>query len=94
MAIRRARNLSQEGLADVFGCHRTYVGGLERGERNVSLRVVERFAAILGVVPVSLLVEPADLDQERPARSGPAVASRHVAVPGSVRSLTVVGPDG
>lgn len=54
-ALRRARRLSQEELADELGVHRTYMGGLERGERNLTLRTLERLAARLGVDPVSLL---------------------------------------
>ena len=54
-ALRRARGLSQEELADELGVHRTYMGGLERGERNLTLRTLERLAARLGVDPVSLL---------------------------------------
>lgn len=61
-AIRRSRGLSQEAFADVIGYHRTYVGGLERGERNVSLRVLERLASTLEVNPLALLVEPTDAD--------------------------------
>jgi transcriptional regulator with XRE-family HTH domain len=54
-AYRKARGLSQEGLADVLGVHRTYMGGVERGERNLTLRSVERIAAKLGVDPLALL---------------------------------------
>ena len=54
-AIRRHRGLSQEAFADLLGFHRTYVGGLERGERNVSLRGIERLAESLGVDPMTLL---------------------------------------
>ena len=54
-AYRVARGLSQEAFADVVGVHRTYMGGLERGERNVTLRSVERLAAKLGVEPLTLL---------------------------------------
>ena len=54
-AWREERGISQEGLADVLGVHRTYVGGIERGERNLSLRSVERLADALGVVPLDLL---------------------------------------
>jgi len=55
---RLAEGLSQEAFADVLGIHRTYVGGLERGERNVTLRTVERFADRLGVSPDALLQAP------------------------------------
>ena len=56
-AIRIDRGLSQEELAEVLHVHRTYVGGLERGERNLSLRSVERLAAGLGVTPERLLFD-------------------------------------
>jgi transcriptional regulator with XRE-family HTH domain len=52
---RVARGLSQEQFAEVLGFHRTYVGGLERGERNLSLQGVERLAAAIGVDPLALL---------------------------------------
>jgi transcriptional regulator with XRE-family HTH domain len=54
-AIREAAGLSQEAFAERLGVHRTYVGGLERGERNLTLQTVERFAATLGVDPLTLL---------------------------------------
>lgn len=52
---RTQRGLSQEAFADLLGYHRTYVGGLERGERNLSLRSVERIAQALSVDPLELL---------------------------------------
>ena len=55
LAYRRAREMSQERLAEVLGVHRTYMGGIERGERNLTLKSVERIADCLGVDPVSLL---------------------------------------
>lgn len=55
-AWRTKKGLSQEAFADVLGYHRTYVGGLERGERNVTLKSLERIASILRVDPVVLLV--------------------------------------
>lgn len=48
-ALRASQGLSQEALADLAGLHRTYVGSIERKERNVSLDNVERLAQALGV---------------------------------------------
>lgn len=47
--IRTERGISQEELARAVGVHRTYLGGVERGERNLTLRSVERLAERLGV---------------------------------------------
>jgi transcriptional regulator with XRE-family HTH domain len=54
-AYRREHGLSQEAFADMVGVHRTYMGGLERGERNLTLRSVERIAQRIGVTPSELL---------------------------------------
>jgi len=56
--LRRERGLSQEDLADEIGVHRTYMGGVERGERNLTLRSLERLADRLGVSPLGLLEDP------------------------------------
>jgi transcriptional regulator with XRE-family HTH domain len=54
-AYRTARGLSQEALADLLGFHRTYMSGVERGVRNLTLKSVERLAEQLDIDPVDLL---------------------------------------
>ena len=54
-AYRLARGLSQEAFAETLGWHRTYVGGLERGERNLTLRALERVAEALELEPIDLV---------------------------------------
>ena len=54
-AYREARGWSQEGFAEELGVHRTYLGALERGERNLTLRSLERLAEALGIGPLELL---------------------------------------
>lgn len=54
---RLTRGLSQESFAEVLGVHRTYMGGLERGEHNLTLRSVERIAGRLEVDALGLLME-------------------------------------
>lgn len=54
-AARKALRVSQEKLAEDAGLHRTYVGSIERAERNVSLDNIERLAIALHLQPWQLL---------------------------------------
>ena len=49
------KGMSQEQLAELADLHRNYVGGIERGERNVALRNILKLARALGVTPAKLL---------------------------------------
>ena len=53
--LRADHGLSQEQFADRTGIHRTYIGGIERGERNVTLQTLERLALAFDLDPVELL---------------------------------------
>lgn len=63
-AYRVANALSQEELADMCGLHRTYVGSVERGERNVTLSTLEMLASVVGV-PVAQLLSGKTLKHDR-----------------------------
>lgn len=54
-AIRKMRHFSQEELAEKCELHRTYIGGIERGERNVALLNILKIAQALEVHPSELL---------------------------------------
>lgn len=54
-ALRASKGFSQEDLADHCGLHRTYIGSVERGERNISLENIERLSTALGVTAPQLL---------------------------------------
>lgn len=44
---RTKKNLSQEGLANLAGVHRTYIGMIERAEKNITLENIEKIAKAL-----------------------------------------------
>ncbi len=56
--VRRARSklsMSQDELADKCDLHRTYIGGIERAERNITLQSLEKIADALGLSPKDLI---------------------------------------
>lgn len=53
--LRKDRGLSQEAFAGLCGLDRTYIGGVERGERNISLRNIEIIAKALGISVFDLM---------------------------------------
>ncbi len=55
--LRRERGWSQEEFADRVGVHRTYMGSVERGERNLSLLNIGRIADALQVTLTALMAE-------------------------------------
>jgi transcriptional regulator with XRE-family HTH domain len=57
LTYRKQKQLSQEDLAQVCGLHRTYIGSVERCERNVTLSTLETLSAALDVSVPDLLTE-------------------------------------
>lgn len=63
MRVRRQYlGISQEKLAEMAGLHRTYIGGIERAERNVSIDNIEKIANALQFDVLNLLATPGDID--------------------------------
>jgi len=62
--IKRCRNqlgISQEKLAERVGLHRTYIGGIERGERNITLDSLQIIASALNISVIELITEKKDV---------------------------------
>ena len=53
--LRRAKGFSQEAFADACGLDRTYIGGIERGERNLALRNIAAIATALDLSIAELM---------------------------------------
>ncbi len=63
IAFRREKQISQEELAERCNLHRTYIGSVERGERNVTLSTLEVLAQAVGV-SIPLLLTPTNHDKK------------------------------
>ena len=61
---RTAQNLSQEKLAELSGCHPTYIGQVEIGEKNATLESIEKISSALKV-PLSQLFEKLGADEPK-----------------------------
>ena len=85
MAFRERHSLSQEAFADRCNLHRTYIGSIERYERNVSLKTLEGIAKAIGV-PLFQLFIPAALQPM------PAVAPVDNGVDGHKRAMVPPPP--
>lgn len=64
-SLRKAKNISQEELADLCNIHRTYIGSVERCERNVTLSTLELLANALSVSVVQLLTPMVDVTESK-----------------------------
>jgi transcriptional regulator with XRE-family HTH domain len=68
--FRQRAGLSQEALADIAGLHRTYIGSVERGERNVSLLNIHVLAGALKATASELIRTAEQIRQQHPTRGG------------------------
>lgn len=59
---RKLKSLSQEELADLCDLHRTYIGSVERGERNITLLNAEKIAQSLDEPLISFFMENVEKD--------------------------------
>lgn len=64
-AHRRSLGMSQEQFADALNHNRTYIGAIERGDRNLTLCTVEKFASLLGK-DAWLMMAPPGYQQQSP----------------------------
>lgn len=69
-SLRKRRGMTQEEMADNCGLHWTYIGGLERGERNPTLTTMQKIAGGLGISVQDLLDVPRESTIERDTREG------------------------
>lgn len=63
--VRKINGLTQEELAEKCGLHTTYLAGVERGERNITMQTLEKIAQGLEISPIELLkFEGLDIDEQ------------------------------
>lgn len=74
--IRERRGLTQEKLAELSGLHRAYIGQIERGEKNIGLRNLEKIAKALNI-KIQVLVNERFLNKKKPHQKN-GRASRNV----------------
>lgn len=55
--LRHQHGWSQEAMAEKCGLHRTYIGAIERGERNITLETLQELAQALGVTAAELITD-------------------------------------
>jgi transcriptional regulator with XRE-family HTH domain len=67
--LRERRELSQERLGELSRLHRNYIGGIERGELNPTLKTIKKLAAALELTPSRLLAAAERLERAPAARS-------------------------
>jgi transcriptional regulator with XRE-family HTH domain len=71
-SLRRQAGISQEEMASRSGLHRTYVGSVERGERNITVASLQKLAIGLDTAGSDILREAEELRSERPEPNGSA----------------------
>ena len=74
--LQAAREWSQEEFAHVSGFHRTYVGQIERGEKNISFENLSKISAVLGVT-LSELLEGIEGKESASGKHAPVELQRH-----------------
>lgn len=61
--LRRAKGLSQQELAELVGCSKMHISGMERGKRELSLEWMRRLAQALDVLPADILADADNPDR-------------------------------